>query len=143
MGQAVLTVPTQQIFAAPDTYQKIVGVFTDLGTNHKFILEANGGKLTYQGKSNTPVLFNGVSDLSVNKACTVTYALFLNGALVPRAETPHTFTAAAKTEGISITGLPPLNNGDELEIYVKCDDATVVLDVVNLQTTYMTETNQS
>jgi len=131
-GQMRLTAETTLVFAAADTYQKVEGVWLD-GHLNKFETD-NLGTLTYIGPD-TFALMNGVSDLQVNKACEVTYALFKNGVLVEGAETPHTFTATSKTSNISITRICEINTGDELEVYAKCDDGTATALIKSLTVT--------
>ena len=103
--------------AAADTYEKLVGSWAD-GDCCKFAVDPSG-TMTYSGTSGRAFLFNGSSDLRVDQADLVHYALYKNGALVPRAETPHTFTAPAKTSNISITAIITLDAGDEIEVWVK------------------------
>jgi hypothetical protein len=131
-GQMQLTPDTALAFAAVDTYEKVVGTWTD-SCLFKFTFDPSG-ILTYTGPD-TCFLLNGVSDLQVNKACEVTYALFKNGVLVPGAETPHTFTAAAKTSNISITRICTLETGDTVEVYAKCDDDTAIATIKSLSIT--------
>lgn len=122
-GQMSITHDTTLAFAAVDTYEKIVGVWEDSNL-FKFTFDPDG-TLTYTGPD-ACLLLNGVSDLQVNKACEVTYALYINGAVVPGAETPHTFTSAAKTSNIGITRICQLQTGDTIEVYAKCDDDTAI-----------------
>ncbi len=99
-----------------NTYIKVAGTFVD-GDVKDF--RVSGNKLVYEGMSNCTFLLNGVSDLLVDKACVITYGLFVNDVLYPNAETPHTFLANAKISNISITGLVTLNNGDVVDVYCK------------------------
>jgi len=84
---------------------------------------AAGGTLTKTSRDGT-FLMNGVSDLEVNKACTVYYGLFLNGSIVAGEITPHTFTVQSKVENISITAIAELALDDEVEIKVLGDGVT-------------------
>ena len=93
-GQATLTAPVSLAPAAADTYEPVPGVWSD-GNCYQFTTSA-AGVLEYSGSSGRAFLFNGSSDLGVNVADTVTYALYVNGVMVPGEETPHTFTAPAK-----------------------------------------------
>lgn len=81
---------------------------------------ATGGTLTKGGVAGIFAM-NGVSDLKVNKACTVYYGLHVNGTLVAHEVTEHTFSVQAKLENISITALAELAVGDTIEIYAKGD----------------------
>jgi hypothetical protein len=131
-GQMQLTTDTTLAFAAIDTYEKIAGVWTD-SCLFKFTFDATG-ILTYTGPY-ACFLFNGVSDLQVDKACNVSFALYKNGALVTGAETPHTFTSAAKTSNISITRICTLETGDTIEVYAKSDDDTATATIKSLSIT--------
>lgn len=120
-------------------YYKINGVATWIcteGCNKGFELDPTG-KLTFVGRSGTWFLFSGSSDLSADKNCTTTYGLYLNGALVPGAETPHTFDAANKVESIGITQLVQLNRGDFVEVFVKSDAANTTVSHFTLSVTFL------
>jgi len=122
-GQMRLTPDTTLAFAAANTFEKIVGTWLDGGL---FKFTSDGlGALTYTGPD-AWFLFNGVSDLQVNKVCELSYALYKNGAFVDGTETPHTFTSAAKTSNISITRICELQTGDIIEVYAKCDGVTFI-----------------
>jgi hypothetical protein len=116
-GQATLTAPVSLAPAVADTYEAVPGVWGD-GNCHAFVTSA-AGVVTYSGESGAVFLLNGTSDLGVAIADTTTFALFLNGTLVPGAETPHIFTAPAKTENISITALIELDSGDTVQVFAK------------------------
>ena len=116
-GQATLTTPVSMTPLVADTFEECPGVWAD-GDAHDFTTSA-AGLLTYSGSDGKAFLFNGVSDLEVAVADTVTYALYKNGVYVPTTETPHTFTAPAKTENISITAIVTLDNGDALRVWIK------------------------
>lgn len=116
-GQATLSAPVSLTPAVADTYEAVPGSWSD-GDAYKFSTSAVG-VLTYMGSSGRAFLFNGSSDLEVAIADTVTYALYKNGVLVTTAETPHIFTAPAKTESISITAIITLDYGDVLQVYAK------------------------
>ena len=124
-GQMALSASQVTTLTTADLYYKIAGTWGD-GLLENFEIDA-GGKLTFNGCSGTGFLFNGVSDLKVDKVCTLTYGLYLNGSLVSGAETPHDFTAASKVESISITKIISLTPGDEIEIYAKSNAATTSL----------------
>ena len=118
-----------------DTYYKIEGTW---GGAKCVGFERDGlGKLTCLTNSDTTYLFNGTSDVLVDKVAKITYALFVNGQLVEGAETPHDFTAASKTEGIAITGYPIFNTGDYIEVYVKSSAAGTVVTSESLIITFL------
>lgn len=98
---------------------------------------AAAGILTKTDQTAT-LMMNGVSDLGVNKACTVYYGLFLNGSVVPHEVTPHTFTVQSKVENISITALAQLAVDDTVEIKVLGDGTTagVTVTVHKLDVTF-------
>ncbi len=132
-GQLRLETETVTSLTLADTYYPVSGNFVD-GNNKGFSL-ANDGTLTHLGGQNS-VLLNGVSDIQVDKVCTVTYALFLNGVLVDFAQTPHSFTAASKTESIAITGILISAQGDYYQIYAKSSESSTNLTVTNLFVTF-------
>ena len=132
-GQLRLESPADTVCTLADTYYKIAGNMID-GYECGFRVGIN--KLEYTGPSKVTFLFNGVSDLKVSKAANITYGLYKNGALVIQAQTPHTFVAAAKTSNISITALAELNQGDELEVYIKSDEAGLTATVSSLNITF-------
>lgn len=121
-----------------DTYYKIAGTFLD-GESRLF--EVSENKLTWHGPDNAVFLFNGVSDAQVDKACTITYGLFRNGALLEdatggTAESPHTFPASARISTLAITDIVKLQKNDELEVYAKSSAINTNLDVKTLVLTF-------
>lgn len=83
-------------------------------------------------------LFNGVSDIQINKGATIYYGLSKNEEVLQYQTTPHTFLNQAKISTISITGLIDLEEGDELEVWVKGDGTSgLILTISNLDTTYV------
>jgi hypothetical protein len=133
-GQLTLSAPFDtDLGVTPDTYTPILGTFSN-GINNDYSLAANG-ELTYTGLTSQAFSFNGVSDLETDKASKITYALFLNGVLVPGAETPHDFSASSKTENISITSLAMIQPNDVIRIYAKSDTASTTITVQTLRVT--------
>jgi len=128
-GQLRLVEATNTTVIIPDVFHKIAGDFCD-GNSYNFQIVDN--KLKFLGSDGTVLLFTGVSDLQVNKACEIEYSLFKNSEIVVGAQTPHTFTSPAKTGTISITALIALNNGDELDVWVKSNTANTVFSVKTL-----------
>lgn len=131
-GQHRLMEKTSTTITNKDTYVKVLGNFED-GETKGFEFIAN--KLCWQGSSGTVFLFNGSSDLEVNKACTISYGLFLNGVLVEEAQTPHSFVSPSKTSNISITALVRLQQDDEIEVFVKSSEDNTIVTVHTLAIT--------
>jgi len=131
-GQLRLSSPADTTCTEKDTFYKIAGTFAD-GDAYGF--EVVDNKLKYIGQSGPCFLFNGASDVQVNKACTATYALYKNGSIVEHSTTPHTFLSPSKTSNISITAIMTLNQNDELDVYCKSDTAGTVLSVKTLNIT--------
>lgn len=132
-GQSILTAQDTTTLSVIGTYYKINGTFSAdyiLGFSHN-----TNGTLTYTKTKDCIFLFNGVSDLEVNKACEITYALFINGISV--AETLHDFAATSKIENISITAFLELQKNNYLEIYAKSDTVDTIITVSSLLTTYL------
>jgi len=117
-GQLRLEAETNTILSVADTYYIVSGNFVD-GDINDFSLSSNG-RLTYTGEE-CVFLLSGASDLEVDKASTVTYSLYKNGALVPTAQTPHTFVSSSKISNISITSLVLLSKDDYIEVWAKSD----------------------
>lgn len=86
---------------------------------------SSGGTLTKTAKDGV-FLMNGVSDLSVNLACTIYYGLALNGSIVLDQVTPHTFAAPSKVANISITAIANIAKDDTIEIWAKGDGTNSV-----------------
>ncbi len=100
----------------------------------------SGGTLTKVNKGGK-FLITGVSDLSVDKASTIYYAVFLNGVQLPHETTEHTFSNQSKVENISITSIVTLSENDTIEIKAKGDGVTsnVTFDVIKLDVTFWGE----
>jgi hypothetical protein len=137
-GQMHLATGTTLAFAATDTYEKIVGTWTD-GCANNFVVDDVNDRITYTGKQTMCMLMNGVSDCQVNKNCQISYALYRNGSLVTGAETPHTFQAVAKYSNISITTLLNINSGDYFEVFAKCDAGDTTLTINSLKILFFGE----
>jgi len=89
-GQLRLLATTDTLLATAETYYKIAGLMGD-GYSRGFTVENN--QLIYNSIKKNYFLFNGASDLQVNKLCELTYSLYKNDVLVTGAQTPHTFVA--------------------------------------------------
>lgn len=114
------------------TWTKIPNMVLNLGKG----FSVTAGTLKKINNGGT-FLINGVSDLAVNKACTMSYGLAVNGSAVAKEITPHTFTAAAKVENISITAFAELGEDDEIEVWAKGDGTLgVELDITKLDVTF-------
>lgn len=131
-GQIQLATPEAEDLVVASQYYKIPGVFTASDCGRFECTTA--GVLTYKGRSGIFQL-SGVSDVQVDKACTITYGLYLNAALVPEATTPHTFLATSKISNISIVSLIELVYGDDLEVYAKSDTSNTLLSLSTLRVT--------
>lgn len=125
--------PSTIDFAADDTYQKITGDW--LAREFSYFEHAAGDKLRYLGPNNTPFLFSGSSDLSSSRGVLITYAAFLNDALVESAQSPHTFQTNGLIENLSITAVVRLNTGDEFEVFAKASDADADINIETLRIT--------
>lgn len=109
-----------------DTFVKVGGVWSNGDFNQLGFDYDGTGKITFNGKDGSLILFNGVSDLKVRLQAEITYALYKNGVLVSNAQTVHTFTAVSKLSNISITNILEMNKHDYYEVYVKSDTATTI-----------------
>lgn len=124
-GTATLTTAGQ--------YYKIAGTYAG-GLLSCFTLNANG-TLTYTASENVTVLFNGAANLTANKACIITFALYKNGAIVPGATSPVYITYPGKPAANAITDHIALALNDYFEIYASSDTASTTLTVPSLQIT--------
>jgi len=131
-GQLRIMAPTDTTCILADTYYKIGGNFED-GETIGFSIAEN--KIKWNGCNGIIFLFNGTSDVQVNKACTITYGLFRNGELITEAQTPHSFVSPSKTSNISITALIEANCNNEFDVYVKSDQANTIISVQTLNMT--------
>lgn len=125
-------------FGGVNTYQKIVGTWSDGFSNNFTISDAND-RITYIGTQTMIFLFNGVADCSVDKACVTTFGLYKNGSLVTGAETPHGFTSASKIGTVSISRLIELKPGDYIEAWAKVDTAAVTITFNTLSISFFGE----
>ena len=131
-----LTTPATITCTDAETYYKITGTFGD-GDNCNCGFTYDGtGRITYNGED-AYFLLTGVSDVSADKVCTITYGMYMNGSLVTGAETPHSFPNASSTTNISISNIIKLTNGDYIETWVKSDTASTDVDVQNLMLTLL------
>lgn len=116
------------------TYTPIPNMVLNIGRG--FTVDA--GIMTYNGLTCT-FLVNGTSDLELNKAARITYALVLNGVPVPSELTTVDIPATTKAQNISITSIAQLSPGDTIEIWAKSDGMSVgvMLTVNKLDTTFL------
>jgi len=122
----ITTIQTPSL-ATAGTYYKLTGFS---GVNLKNFTVADN-KLTFNGIAKK-FFVNGVSDVAVNKACTLSYALYLNGAIVSHEVTPHTFSASSKTTNISIVAIADLSPADYIEIWAMSDANNTDLEIHKL-----------
>ena len=118
------------------TYYQVEGTFSN-GDCVGFTVDAEG-TITYSGPPRV-FQFVGFSDLEVDKACTITYALELNSVIDTATTTPHTFTAASKIDNIGITRVVSLSTGDVLKVKAKSDTAATTMTASTLYLTFMEE----
>ena len=108
------------------TYTPIPNMVLNIG--REFTVDA--GVMTYNGLA-CAFMANGTSDLQLNKAAEITYALVLNGVPVPSELTSVDIPATTKAQNISITAIAPLSPGDTVEIWAKGDGTTGIMLTVN------------
>ena len=82
---------------------------------------ATGGTLTHSGIEQKFVV-NGVSQVAVNKACSIFYGLSIDGA-APDSDhtTEHTFSVQSKIENMAIVSIDTLAQGTTQEVWAKGD----------------------
>jgi hypothetical protein len=137
-GQMHIDTGTTLAFTSANTYEKIVGTWTD-GCANNFTISDVNDRITYNGNRTMCAVMNGVSDISVNKACTVTFALYKNGSLLTGAETPHTFGYISRYSTISITTIIEITQNDYFEVWAKADDTSVTLTINSLKILFFGE----
>lgn len=118
-GQMAVASGTTVDYDTVDVYQKIIGTWSD-GCLNNFTLDDANDRLIFNGNDGSCFLFVGSSEVQIDNAGTIYYALYLNGVLATGAETEHTFSAPAKTSSIAINKIITLNNGDYVEVWTKC-----------------------
>lgn len=115
------------------TFTKIANMVLNGGRN----FSVSNGTLKYLNGA-TVFLVNGTSDIEVDKAADITYALVINGAPVPSELTTIGFTSAGKKRNISITSRALIGLNDEIEIHAKGDGTlNVTLTVNKLDLTFL------
>ncbi len=114
-GEFHITAEQTKLLATADTYVKLTGFSGSLLQD----FTVTDDKMTYTGSRTRVFKVNGVADISVNKACTLSFALYLNGSIVAHEVTPHTFLASSKVANISIVALAELETNDYIEIWAK------------------------
>lgn len=108
------------VITAAETYYPLSGVFAD-GNNVNFVLSASG-TIKYTGTGGNFFLV-GNSDLEVDKAGRITYALEKNTVTDTTTVTPHDFTSTSKIEAIGINRIVNLTSNDRLRVVVKSDQS--------------------
>lgn len=80
----------------------------------------------------------GTSDVTTNKAAVISYALVINGTVVPSEITVHTFAAADKQDNISINAIADIPVGATIEIHAKGDGtASLTITVAKLDMSFL------
>jgi len=131
-----VSTPAATTLTTAGDYYQVAGTFGN-GCSKNFTVAADG-TVTYTGIG-AKFLFSGVSDLQVDKACEITYALEKNSVIDTTSQTPHTFTAASKIDGIAITRIVSLVTGDVLKVMAKSDTNTTSMTANTLFLTFMGE----
>jgi len=123
-GMISLEIPQPLTFVEADKYYPIPGTFSvNPALLNNFELSSDG-KLTYTGEGKR-VVIGGTTDLQISGVgvAKVTYGLFKNDEVLPRAETPHDFEVVNSHENFSVTGADIAEKGDVYQVYAQCDDA--------------------
>jgi hypothetical protein len=135
-GCQALQAPRATSCVNADQYYKIGGTWA--GSQCIGFVRDGLGMITYKNGANITFLLNGTSDVRADKNCQITYALFKNGVLVPRAETPHTFNFANQIANIAITAfVENLKYDDYLEVYCKSNVANTLITTETLIVTFL------
>ena len=134
-GSIRMTTPATTSLTVAGTDYLIDGTFDTSGGGccNNFTQNADGS-LTYSGAGGV-FQITGTSDVEVDKACTINYTLYMDS--TPDGTTPHDFTAAAKSENISIVGIITLTTGMVLSARAKSNTANTALDPLNLNVSFI------
>lgn len=118
------------------TWTKVVNMEVNKPTPE---FSSSSGTLLYTNGAAKDFIINGTSDLEVNKATDITFALVVDGTPVPTELTVTSFTAAGKKRNISITAKAELTDTNEVEIWMRGDGATsgVTVTVNKLDVTFL------
>ncbi len=94
----------------------------------------SNGVFTYIGDDNKTIMFNGAANVETDKACELTFGLFVNTTLVTGGTTPVDIASQNKKANIGIATIVILNNGDEIRVKAKSDTITTELTVAGINT---------
>lgn len=89
---------------------------------------------TFTGEDWTKFLFNWAANIKTDKACELTFWLFVNTGLVSWGTTPIDLTAQNKKSNMAIATIITLNNWDEVKIKAKSDTANTELTLLWINT---------
>ena len=116
-GNVRLTSTDSTALIIADQYYPVEGVFSN-GLGKDFVV-AGDGTVYYNGPAGRKFVFIGVSDVSVNKPCKITYVLQQNGEFSDTIITERDFAMADRTDGLAIARLIQLYTGDVLRTFAK------------------------
>jgi len=131
-GNMYNTVEITAVLAVAGTYYSLESA--DLDSDNLKDFTFSDGVFTYTGASGKKFLFNGAANISVDKACELTFGLYINTTLVTGGTTPVDITSQNKKANIGIATIVTLNNGDEVRVKAKSDTATTELVVGGINT---------
>jgi hypothetical protein len=131
-GMIKLATPLAVNLETAGQYYKIPGTYDTGVLSYHFTVNA-AGKLTYNGPKGI-FLMNGISDVQVNKLCTITYATKKNAEFL--SDTSHIFATADRNETLATTNLVQLVQGDYLEVYAKSTTVNTLVTPATLKVTF-------
>jgi len=106
------------LLVTPGTYYRVAGIY-QLWNKAGFTIDVDG-VITYTGKGGDFMVV-GMSDIEVNKDCTINYGTRVNGQIA--GVTNHVFYALGRMGPINSTVIFSLHTGDEVEFWAASDTA--------------------
>jgi len=134
VGQTGLNAPSTTPCAIAGTWYPVVGTFTDeVDINEGFVVDAGDFKSLTCCKAT----FGGSGNFSVNKTCSITIGLFVDGVNLAKANTVIDFNASARTLPASRTVAFLVDVGEVLDIRVKSNTVSTDVTVSELNALFI------
>lgn len=132
-GQMNIDLWTVVVWGRANTYQKIEWKWADINSNN-FYVDDGHDRILYTWAESMCMLMNLVSDVNVDRVCSVNYAVYINSRFVDWLETLQTFVNPSKYQNISTASIIDVKEGNNFEIWVKFseDDVTMTINSLKL-----------
>ncbi len=117
-------------FTDADTYYLLDNANLYLGTSKNFSF--SNGIIQYDSTHKARINLDGAADIEASdKHSTITLAIFKNESVVSDEITPTDFTSLDRLKNVSITAIMDINEGDQLSVRAKSNEASNSLNVVS------------